>query len=369
MKIAIDCRSVFPGRGGIGRYAENLGKRMPEMESAEEYIILTTERQKEKICNGKNVVQWSFACGMIDAFWEQMKLPGILEENEIGLYHNPCFSLPIAREKTKLVTTIHDVVFRERPDLVEARLREYLDRWTEVACKMADQIITVSEYSKKQVIKYYGVEDSKIEVIYNGIENKFQKADKNEQERVKKLYGLKEFVLYMGAMEPKKNLDCLLDAMRIVKEKFPECQIVIAGGKGPQEYDIEKAIHVRGLENTAVVTGYVDEKDVTGLLSAARVFVYPSVYEGFGFPPLEAMACETPTIVSDATSLPEIVGEGACIVGKEDREGMAKAIERLLSDKEEARAYSIKGKQRAGQFTWEKCIKKTWKLYNKVISG
>ncbi|NUM34649.1 MAG: glycosyltransferase family 4 protein [Candidatus Brocadiae bacterium] len=367
MKIAIDCRSVFPGRGGIGRYAENLGKRLPEMEREQEYIILTTERQKEKICGRQNAQQWPFACGMIDAFWEQMKLPGILEENEIGLYHNPCFSLPIAREKTKLIATIHDVVFRERADLVEARLCEYLDRWTEVACKVADRIITVSEYSKRQVIKYYGVEDSKIEVIYNGIENKFQKADKYEQERVKKLYGLKDFVLYLGAMEPKKNLDCLLDAMRIVKEKFPECQVAIAGGKGPQEYDIKKAIRIRRLENTAVVTGYVDEKDVTALLSAARVFVYPSVYEGFGFPPLEAMACETATIVSDATSLPEVVGEGAWIVGKEDREGMAKAIERLLSDREEARAYSIKGKQRSRLFTWEKCIKKTWELYKKVI--
>ena len=266
------------------------------------------------------------------------------------------------------MTTIHDVVFRERPDLVEPGLCAYLDRWTQVACKVADCVITVSQYSKRQLIRYYGIESSKVEVVYNGIEKRFQSAQCSEQERVRNDYRLpQDFILYLGTTEPKKNLNLLLDAMRIMREKYPQCPLVIAGGKGPLAYDLENAIRERGLENSVIVIGYVDEKDVVAILSAARVFVYPSLYEGFGFPPLEAMACETPAIVSDATALPEIVSDAALIIGSEDSEGLAGAIQRLLSNREEAAFYGLKGKNRASLFTWEGCVEKTWELYQRVI--
>ncbi|NUM33093.1 MAG: glycosyltransferase family 4 protein [Candidatus Brocadiae bacterium] len=366
MAMAMDCRSVFPGRGGIGRYAENLARRMPDLGS-EDYVLFTTNRQQERICNASNVQQISFDCGMIDASWEQLQLPAILEDYAIELYHNPCFSLPVAKEKAKLVATIHDVVFRERPDMVEKRLCEYLNQWTEVACKVADCVIAVSEYSKKQLVNFYGIESSKVEVIYNGIDKKFRRAQKEEQEKAKKRYRLpQDFIMYLGAIEPKKNLDRLLDAQRIVKEKHPECFLAIAGGKGPMDYDLEKAIRVRRLENSVAVIGYVEEQDIVPLLSAARVFVYPSLYEGFGFPPLEAMACGTPTIVSDATSLPEVVGDGAKVVATQDSEGLAVTIETFLLDEEEAKDYAVKGKERASLFTWEECVEKTWKLYQRI---
>ena len=142
---------------------------MPGMDGKNDYLLLTTHRQKKLICNNNRVEQIPFQTGMIDPLWEQVTLPGILKDYGVDVYHNPCFSLPVAKENTKFVTTIHDVVFKERPDLVEEKLCDYLDRWTEVACKVADKIITVSQYSKQKLIEFYKVDKNKIEVVYNGM--------------------------------------------------------------------------------------------------------------------------------------------------------------------------------------------------------
>ena len=368
MKIAIDCRSSFPGRGGIGRYAENLGRRIPLLDQNNNYVILTTDRQKEKICSYEKVQQMQFPTGMIDPLWEQTCLPSILKEHAINLYHNPCFSLPIAKEKLKLVTTIHDVVFREKPELVEEKLCAYLDRWTQVACKIADAIITVSEYSKRQLIRYYDVSPNKIEVIYNGIDAKFKKASPMQCSIVCQRYRLPEkFLLYLGSIEPKKNIERLLEAMQIIKEKHRDYPLVIAGGKGSKQYDIENAIQKLKLKDSVLLIGYVDESDVVPLLSQANIFIYPSLYEGFGFPPLEAMACGTPTIVSNATSLPEIVGSSALVFDAEDSQSLASAIERLLSDNQEYMALVWKGKSQAEKFRWEECARRTLDVYSKVM--
>ena len=205
MRIALDCRSVFPSRGGIGRYTQNLAQILPQIAPQNDYFLFATKKQKESIVENFPVKQIGFDAGMIDPYWEQMKLPEKLARHEIHLYHNPCFSLPIAQENTKLVATIHDIVFREEPQLVTPWLREYLDRWTEVSLKIADHIITVSDYSKQQILKYYDTDASKISVIYNGIEKHFQPASEAKQNKVREKYKIpKDFILYLGSVEPKK---------------------------------------------------------------------------------------------------------------------------------------------------------------------
>jgi len=370
MKIALDCRSVFPGRGGIGRYAETLARSLARADSAHEYVLLTTERQGEPIVRSDKVVETSFRTGMIDPVWEQLHLPVVLRQQEVDLYHNPCFSLPVASDRVRLVSTVHDVVFRARPDLVEPRLRDYLARWTEVALKVGQRIITVSRYSKEQIVKLYTPDPDKVHVVYNGIDQRFKPLPKTECRKIREKYRLpKDFVLYMGAIEPKKNLDVLLDAQRILKQKSTDYVLVIAGPKGSLQYDLHEGLRKRNLESAVVLLGYVEDRDVVGLLSAARVFVYPSLYEGFGFPPLEAMACGTPTVVSDATSLPEVVGDGALVAPAQDPGALAGAIASAFVDKDLQSQLVKKGKKRARSFTWEQCAERTLAVYREAVDG
>jgi glycosyltransferase involved in cell wall biosynthesis len=369
MKIALDCRSVFQGHGGIGSYTKKLAKGITEADKEFDYILLTTSRLKENLTKHKNVVQASYEAGMIDQRWEQLQLPDILTENDVDLYHNTCFSLPVIKTVKSRVTTIHDVVFRARPELVDDGLRRYLDLWTEHAVASADAIITVSEYSKQEIIKYYNADAEKIHVIYNGIGSEFKKASEAKKRALRKKYGFPdEFILYLGSIEPKKNIDLLLDAFKIFLSRSQKaCPLVLAGGQGGKRYDLDSAVKTRGLTEKVVKLGYVDKKDIVSLLSSATVFVYPSQYEGFGLPPLEAMACGTATVVSNASCLPEVVGDAALIADVSDAEDLTQKIEMLFADEDLRKSFEKKGAERAKKFTWKQASEETLNIYRDLL--
>lgn len=371
MRIALDCRSVFKGHGGIGSHAEKLARVLTDADKKSTYLLLTTSRLQETLTKQKNTVQLSFEAGMIDQNWEQLKLPDILKENKIDLYHNTCFSLPVVNTVKYRVSTIHDIVFRTIPELVDDSLRDYLDHWTEHAAKVADKIITVSEYSKNEIVKYYKISPDKISVIYNGIAPEFTKASTEKIEAVRKKYKIPEtFVFYLGSIEPKKNIDLLFDAYRILPQNLKTtCPLVLAGGRGGKSYDLESAVRKRNLQKQIMLLGYVDDLDVVPLLSAASVFVYPSRYEGFGLPPLEAMACKTPAIVSNASCLPEVVGDAALIADANSPEDLMGKIKIILKDEDLRRNYSKKGYQRSKEFTWKKAAEQTLKIYRGLLEN
>ena len=370
MRIALDCRSVFPGRGGIGHYAEMLAKHLPKADGNHDYFLLAPERQKDVIVADKRVTQIAFNAAMIDEVWEQLQLPAVLEEHQIDLYHNPCFSLPIVKSVRWQVATIHDVVFRTRPDLVAPTLRSYLDRWSEHSLEAANAIITATETSRHDITQAYGAGEKGIHIIPHGVGEKFRKCRPGTiGAKLKKEYQLPErFVLYLGAIEAKKNIARLLEAFAILvtNGRAGKAKLVLAGGGGGGAYDVKAAIARAGLEDHVIVTGYVSDEAVVPLINMAESFVYPSLYEGFGLPPLEAMACGIPTVVSDATCLPEVVGDGALIAPATDAEGLAEQIGRLMGDAALQKTMSRRGQNRAKEFTWERTAKKTLDLYEAV---
>jgi len=370
MKIAIDCRSVFPGRGGIGRYAESLARGLAQVDTSNEYLLLVTERQSQPIAANGQVQQVAFQATMIDEVWEQLHLPSILAEYDVDLYHNPCFSLPVVKTTRWRIATVHDVVFRTYPQLVDARLRSYLDRWSEHALEVGDAIITSSEFSKSEIVKHFGTPPEKIHVIYHGVDPSFRRRVPGKAEGVLRTkYGLsKPFVLYVGSLEAKKNIDRLLEALALLVSdgRAGERVLALVGGRGGNDYDVEAAIQRAGVKERVVVTGYVTDEDVVILMNLADLFVYPSLYEGFGLPPLEAMACGTPTVVSQATSLPEVVGDGALVAPAEDVEALATQMARLLNDPELRRTMSERGRKRAETFTWERAARGTLELYESL---
>jgi len=264
--------------------------------------------------------------------------------------------------------TIFDVNF-----LAMRKFTLWSGRW-HFAPKMKDyakrshHIITVSENSKSEIIKYLNVSEEKISVIYGGYADIFKlESDDRLSSDVKRKYNITgNYLLYVGTLEPRKNLLGLIRAYAQSRAK-DDFILVLAGGKGWQYENIFKLVRELKLENRIIFTGYVPENDLPGLYQGATLFVYPSFYEGFGLPPLEAMACGLPVIVSHTTSLPEVVGDAGVYVDPNDVEQISFSIDTVLSDSELRQTLIQRGLERAKLFSWEKAAKETLKLYQKVV--
>ncbi len=371
MRIIIDCRCVFTGCGGIGRYARNLVAAIARVNDYDELVVLRSEgRADGPLAHQPNYTERTVPAGMLDEDWEQMQLPSLLEDLGADLYHNPTFALPAVRVCGQ-TATVHDVVFRDRPDLVEAGLRDYLDRATAITAQVADRIITVSEYSRQRLATLYGVDPGKIDVTPEAAEPQFRPLYGGAMENeLRKRYGIDgPYLLYVGSLEPKKNIERLLAAFVKAREEFrlPH-MLVLAGGGGGMSFDPDEAVAAYGAEGCTVMTGYLPDAYLPYAYRAAEAFIYPSLYEGFGLPPLEAMACGTPTIVSNVTSLPEVVGDAALLVDPEDTDAMADAIGSLLTSEATRREYSARGVKRAAGFSWQAAALRTLDTYRGVAA-
>jgi glycosyltransferase involved in cell wall biosynthesis len=371
-RIALDCRSVFPGMGGIGRYAATLAAALPGLDPENEYHFLVTGRKAGPLLSAApNVCERSCECGMIDERWEQLELPGELAGIEAGLYHSTCFALPVAGGAKHMVATVHDVIFSRHPELVDVRLRGYLDRWTRVSLDLADLVITVSEFSKGEICALYGTDPGKVRVIYNGVDPRFSKgAPVSAVKALRKKMGLPaRYVLYLGALEEKKNIPRLLAAWKLVVDKPASrgMKLVLAGGTGGKVFDAKAAVETAGVAGSTVLAGYVPDEDVIALMAGAGLFVYPSLYEGFGLPVLEAMALGVPVVTSRTSSLGEVAGEAARLVDPENVEDLAGAIEGVLSNQKLAKQLSGRGKARSAEFTPERSARETLAVYREVM--
>ncbi len=374
MRIGIDARSVYPGHGGIGTYVCELVRALVRVDSGNEYVLFSTERKgPTPIALAPNLTETLCPAAMLDRRWEQFELPSLAEALALDVLHMTCFTTPIAKT-CPVVATIHDVVFRVRPDLVRPALADYLDRWAGFAAHTADQVITCSHHSCREISRVYGISPQRITVINEAPGPQFRPADRSHAaSRVHDRLGLDAgYVLYVGALEPKKNIDGLLDAFAQLLRNGrvpPGMTLALVGGEGGMPYDVDQAVRLRSLGESVRALGYVADEELPFLYRAAGVFVYPSFYEGFGLPPLEAMACGTPTVVSNATSLPEVVGDGALLADPEHPSEIAGAMEKVLLDPAFASALSARGRARAAQFSWEETARSTLQVYQRAAGG
>lgn len=363
MKIALDCRSVYPGMGGIGRYTSCLLEELLRIDAQNNYVCYFTHLARpETLKLPSRAVVRIFQAGMIDERFDQLILPTVLEEDRATVYHNPTFSAPIIRTRAKVVSTVHDVVFRRFPDLVEPRLCRYLDGATTRACRHADAIVTVSEYSKRELLALYPVAANRVRVIYNGI-------CAPPAQLMNRSSDPSDFILYVGSIEAKKNIDVLLEGFRVARSRgLADVRLALAGAR-PSDYPLQSRIEKCGLAGLVDVLGYVPEEKLEELYAKARLFVYPSLYEGFGFPPLEAMARGVPTIVSDASSLPEVVGDAALTFQARNPEQLADRMVRLIQDAALRAQLADKGPRRASEFRWQAAAAAHLKLYREVAAA
>lgn len=371
MRIALDCRCAFQGMGGIGRYAWSLLTEYLEIAPQHEFVCLLTHLpQPEALPLRPRLTVRVFEAGMIDERFDQFILPTVLEEEGIDLYHNPTFAVPTIRGRAKLLSTVHDVVFARRPELVEPRLREYLDAATRRACRLAELVITVSEFSKSEILASYPVAAERVRVIPNGVHAPRANAVDSGEAALKN-WKLKrgQYLLYVGSIEKKKNIRMLLEAFGQVRRRAEHraVQLVLAGSVTRGDPELETVLQVSTQGGGVVLAGHVSDQALENLYSNASVFVYPSLYEGFGLPPLEAMLRGVPTIVAGSSCLPEVVGDGARIVSPNSVDDLEAAMRDLLSDHDLRSELIERGRRRAMEFTWRRSAEAHLALYEEVL--
>jgi glycosyltransferase involved in cell wall biosynthesis len=372
MKIVVDARCVFRGKGGIGRYAQGLLDALAWSDMSDELVVLFSGvAPSDDLDLPDRVACFAVPAAMIDEMWDQLHLPAVLVHLAADIYFNPAFGTPVLAT-CRRVATIHDVVFERHPELVEAGLRRHLQRAARFTVDHADRILTVSEFSKREIGEVYGVAPERVRVVCNGIDPRFHPVALSPQKRASISQDLKlpqdtPFLLYVGAIEPKKNIENLLRAYAGVRERIPH-RLVLAGGQGGMPWDPGLVIDGLRLADSVRVVGYVPDEKAVELMNLADGFVYPSLYEGFGLPPLEAMACGTPTLVSSASSLPEVVGDGALVADPRDVEELGEGIVRLATDEGLRAELTARGRQRASQFTWERAARELLAVFAELAA-
>jgi glycosyltransferase involved in cell wall biosynthesis len=271
----------------------------------------------------------------------------------------------------KKVATIHDMTFYAYPETMAFRTKMMFKLHIKDTCRRADRIITDSYFSKREIMKYLNVEDNKISVIHLGVDlEKFHPLDNGAViDSVRRKYNLPaEYFLYMGTLEPRKNITRLIYAYSLLRKKNTNTpKLVLAGGKGWLHNAIFEIVNKENLKDDVVFIGYVSDGDIVPLLNGAALFLFPSLYEGFGLPPLEAMACGVPVVTSQAASLPEVVGDAALIADPFSIEDIAEKIDAVYSSAEVKNRLIQKGLERAKLFTWEKAADKLMKVYEEVV--
>ena len=271
----------------------------------------------------------------------------------------------------KKVVTIHDMTLHAYPETVKKKTLWFLRQTLKQSIKRADHIITDSEFSKKEILKYYDVSDSKISVVYCGGDfERFQPLKNYEfLDSTKKKYHIPgEYFLYLGTLEPRKNLVRLIQAYaQLLKEKQDVPYLVLAGGKGWMYEEIFHTVTELGLEEKIIFTGYVNDDDVPVLMSSAFAFCFPSLYEGFGMPVLEAMACGTPVLTSANSPMEEFAGDTVVLVDALKIDSIKNGLLQLIISKEFRESISQRGLLKAKEYTWEKAGKQLMQVYQDVV--
>lgn len=269
------------------------------------------------------------------------------------------------------VITVFDLSFRlYRETHPEDRVR-HMEKYFYPRLNLADHFITISEASRQEMVKHLGLSASKITVTYLGLDDYFKPIMGDELKSGLSPYGLEagSYILYVGTLEPRKNITTLLQAYALLpKRTRSDYPLILAGGKGWLMEKLEEEIKTLDIASTTILTGYVPVDHLPALYCGATVFVYPSLYEGFGLPPLEAMACGTPVITSNVSSLPEVVGNAGILVNAHDVQKLKEEIESVVEDSDYRNMLSKLGLERARQFTWEACAKQTIDVYSRVLN-
>ncbi|PIN89775.1 glycosyltransferase family 1 protein [Candidatus Pacearchaeota archaeon CG10_big_fil_rev_8_21_14_0_10_32_14] len=365
MKIGLITNNFDINNAGTGRYTQELMTRLKSLDKENDYIFIHTNKKSYGEDEYKLPFFTSIPKKLISGTF---LLPIICKKASINVLHDPGQISPFffGYGKTKKILSILDLSQIIYPENT-TRLGSIYSKLLPSVCKRSDFIITISESTKNDLMKYYDIPPSKIKVIYLGADENYKVLPKTKINFIYDKYKIpKDYILYVGTLEPRKNIPNLLRAYAKIKSDINH-KLVITGKKGWKYKEIYDTIDELKLENDVIFTGYVEEEDLPSIYNGASLFVYPSYYEGFGLPPLEAMSCGCPVITSNTSSIPEVVGDAGIMINPNDVDELAKQIKRVLSDKKLRENMKQKGLKQSKKFSWEKCAREHLEVYEEVI--
>lgn len=370
MKIGLDARGAIWYRGtGIGTYTYQLVKNLHHLDKQNEYRFFWPGDEYKNLDPANDEVFNSIERSK-DKFWEEVHVPMSVEQEKIDIYHVPQNGIGLPAKKGCLnVVTVHDLIPYIYPETVgKGYLRIFLNEMPRIM-EQSDLVITVSEHSKRDIQRIFQLPEDKIAVTYEAPESVYRPIDKAlAKQHVKEKYGIDgRYIVYLGGFSPRKNVKGLINAFYEIRHDIPEDYKLVLVGKEARDYDdTHMLVDALRLQDRVVFTGFAPVLELPYLYNAAELCVYPSFYEGFGLPPLEAMSCGVPTITSNTSSIPEVTGDAAVLVNPHDMYNLADEMEKLINSPETLAKMREASLKQAAKFTWEKCARETLAAYEKL---
>jgi glycosyltransferase involved in cell wall biosynthesis len=381
MRIAIDYSAAVNQRAGIGRLVRNQVLALAELDQENDYRLVYARP------NRGSEPQFPIAANFarhevgirerwLTILWHRAKLPLPADwfSGPVDVYHSPDFVLPPLRH-ARGVLTVHDLAFLMRPECADEHLRSYLEEVVPRSVQRADFIIADSENTRNDLVVLLGVRPSSVAVVPGGVEERFKRvSDPQLLSRARETLGVGSdpFILAIGVLEPRKNLNRLMDAFADLKQRgsVPDSlKLVLAGGKGWLFDGIYEHHAASSVRDDILLPGYVSEELLPAIYSAAEVLAFPSLYEGFGLPILEAMACGTPVVASRASCLPEVAEGAALLIDPTNVDGLTVSLELALADPAVRAQLIEQGLERAGKYTWRGAAERLLDVYRYVASA
>jgi len=373
--VAIDYTPAYEQGGGIGRYVRELVGALAACDTATDYRLFVAGGHSRAILPslGSNF-QWKrtrLSPKWLARLWFRagLSVPVEVFVGPIDLYHATDFVLPSTLARTRTILTVHDLSFVRVPDAASPRLKAYLDRVVPDSVRRADHVLADSQATKEDLVALYGVLPEKITVLLSGVGLQFQCASSGVVMTTRIRYGLGShpYILAVGTVQPRKNYGRLIQALALLRAQGYDLDLVIAGGRGWLEDPIYETVHTLQMTKHVRFIGFAREEDLPALYSGAICLAFPSLYEGFGLPVLEAMACGTPVVTSNVSSLPEVAGDAALMVDPYNVEAIAYAIKRILDDGELRGKLIERGYAQTGRFSWDKSARQLLQIYSDML--
>ncbi len=358
MRVGIDYTSAVRQSAGIGRYTRGLIDALAAVDRENRYVLFSAGKDTRATRWPSNFSYRALPLTdrHLSILWQRLRLPLPVElvTGRVDIYHSPDFVLaPVWRARA--VLTVHDLSFMRYPECSPPPLLEYLMRSVPRSVRRADLVLADSESTRQDVVELLGIDPARVRTVYAGVEEHFSiMAPPDEAIRARQRYGItRPYILGVGTLQPRKNFTTLIRAYdRLRQEHGIPHQLVIAGGRGWLDAPIYATIDELSLREAVVLAGFVDDADLPALYQGADLFAFPSLYEGFGIPILEAMAGGTPVVTAQASSMPEVAGDAALLVSPLDVDALADAMWRLLDDAALRETLVFRGRQQVVKFSW-----------------
>src|SRR5262249_8955960 len=364
MRIAFDLRRIK--NPGIGRYMKCLAEAILTQAPQHEYLLILPPDAENAVAVEGRPADRLLSAIPYYSVREQIALPWILRRHKVDMLHSPHFNLPLIRPCSTVVT-IHDVIYLACKDDMPSRVgRAYYHGMMAASVRLADRILTDSEFSKNDIVRFLNADPEKIEVVYPGVDARFRPVrNRAAIESVLSRYRVEDdYVLYAGIYKRRKNHAGLLHAFREFTKNGYRAKLVIAGPIAEGEAELRRMAVDLGIAERIIFTGHVPDSDLPALYSGSRLYACPSLYEGFGFTVLEAMACGVPVVCSTATSLPEVAGDGALYADSQNPQEFADALGRAFANDDLRNQLIANGFKNCARFSWESAARNTLGAYH-----